>query len=85
MVASSLPIKVAVIGGGPGGMFFCHALETYRRELVQKNEKEALEQLPQVMCFERASGPGGVWRSERSFGDHVTTNEAGEPLTNMCE
>lgn len=66
-MVSSSPPKVAVIGGGPGGMFFCHALETRRRELKENGDKAALASLPIVTCFERASGPGGVWRAERTF------------------
>jgi len=89
MVASSAP-RVCVIGGGPGGMFFCHALETYRQELMAKNDKDALAALPQATCFERAPGPGGVWRSERSFATAPTTDEKKEPdtsveTTNMCK
>jgi thioredoxin reductase len=59
--------SIVVIGSGPGGMFFCHAMETYRRELEVKGDKEALAKLPKVTCLERASGPGGVWRSQRIF------------------
>jgi hypothetical protein len=45
-------------------MFFCHAMEAKRREL--EGNPEALAALPQVTVFERASSPGGVWRSERN-------------------
>lgn len=62
---SIMPDSVAVIGCGPGGLFFCHALETKRRQMVARGE--SVENLPQVTAFERASSPGGVWRSERSF------------------
>lgn len=55
--------SVAVIGCGPGGMFFCHALETKRREMIARGE--SVVHLPHVTVFERASGPGGVWRSQR--------------------
>ena len=60
-----MPDSVAVIGCGPGGLFFCHALETKRREMLARGE--SVDTLPQVTAFERASSPGGVWRSERSF------------------
>jgi len=48
---------VAVIGCGPSGMFFLHALATQR--------KQGQENLPVVTCYEAASQAGGVWRSER--------------------
>jgi cation diffusion facilitator CzcD-associated flavoprotein CzcO len=67
-MVSASPPTVAVIGGGPGGMFFCHALETRRRELKEQGDEAALASLPIVAVFERASGPGGVWRAERKFG-----------------
>jgi hypothetical protein len=59
-----MPDSVAVIGCGPGGMFFCHALETKRKELLDRGE--LIDHLPRVTVFERASGPGGVWRSDRN-------------------
>lgn len=88
---TSSPPTVAVIGGGPGSMFFCHALETRRRELMEKGDSEAaLAHLPIVTCFERADGPGGVWRAERKFAsaEEETRDEPSEErqdtLTNMC-
>jgi cation diffusion facilitator CzcD-associated flavoprotein CzcO len=60
------PITVAVIGCGPGGMFFLHALATLRQKLQQDGDDEALAALPVVTVFERASSPGGVWKSSRS-------------------
>jgi len=63
------PPSVAVIGAGPGGMLFCHALERHRRELKDKGDEAALANLPSVTCFDRASGPGGLWRFE-----HTTTS-----------
>lgn len=59
-----MPESIAVIGCGPGGMFFCHALETRRREMEARGE--STDDLPQVTVFERAPSPGGVWRSERN-------------------
>jgi len=61
------PTTVVVIGGGPGAMSFCHALEWYKNELKQAGDVEALARLPLVTCFERDSGPGGVWRAQSSF------------------
>ena len=46
-------LKVALIGCGPAGMSFLHALQKKKAEGVA---------VPQVTCYERASGPGGVWR-----------------------
>ena len=60
---------VCVIGCGPGGMFFCHALEQKLRRMAedQENSSGSAIIVPRVTVFERADGPGGVWRSERSF------------------
>jgi len=56
--------SIAVIGGGPGAMFLCHAIEVQRNELLKRGED--VSDFPIVQCFERAPGPGGVWRSDRS-------------------
>ena len=48
--------SVAVIGGGPGGLSFCHAIETMKREDGVGDDVE-------VTCFERSSRPGGIWKS----------------------
>jgi len=55
--------SIAVIGGGPGAMFFCHAIESKRKELLLKGQDAS--GFPVVTCFERAPGPGGVWRNDR--------------------
>ena len=68
-----MPDSVVVIGCGPGGLFFCHALETKRREMLARGE--SVENLPNVTVFERASSPGGVWRSERTFGSSPSIAE----------
>eukprot|EP00978_Attheya_sp_CCMP212_P013911 scaffold35153_cov48-Attheya_sp.AAC.1 len=57
------PPTVVVIGCGPGGMFFLHALATKRRALRAKGDEAGVEALPVVTCFEHASVPGGVWRA----------------------
>jgi thioredoxin reductase len=63
---------VAVIGCGPGGMFFLHAVATKRREMEQTQQIESSNcVLPIVTCFESSSSPGGVWKSDRNGG---TTN-----------
>ena len=49
--------RVALIGCGASGMCFLHALAT-------RFQKEAgNRKLPYVVCFERATEPGGCWRS----------------------
>eukprot|EP00571_Detonula_confervacea_P008383 CAMPEP_0172327738 /NCGR_PEP_ID=MMETSP1058-20130122/59989_1 /TAXON_ID=83371 /ORGANISM="Detonula confervacea, Strain CCMP 353" /LENGTH=659 /DNA_ID=CAMNT_0013044821 /DNA_START=186 /DNA_END=2165 /DNA_ORIENTATION=+ len=75
------PPSVAVIGCGPAGMFFLHALALRRAKLEEEGNVEALVALPTVTCFERAPGPGGVWRSDRFKGD----NSDGAKSTNMYE
>ena len=62
--------SIAVIGGGPGAMFFCHALESQRKELLEKGQD--VSGFPVVRCFERAPGPGGVWRNDRQ---HESTDD----------
>jgi hypothetical protein len=54
--------KVAVLGCGPGGMFFLHAIATKRRKLQQAGDLEGLAALPEVTVYEKAPQPGGVWR-----------------------
>jgi cation diffusion facilitator CzcD-associated flavoprotein CzcO len=71
-----MPDSVVVIGCGPGGMFFCHALETKRREMIARGESVA--NLPHVTVFERAGSPGGVWRSQRSFSSSDPAEEKKE-------
>jgi hypothetical protein len=53
--------RVAVIGCGPGGMFFLHHLSERRRKLEEAGDVEGLEKLPIVTVMERSWGPGGVW------------------------
>jgi len=54
--------RVLLIGFGPSGMFFCHALETQRQKLLELDDMEGLSKLPKVSAFERSSTHGGVWR-----------------------
>ena len=61
---STAAASVAVIGGGPGAMFLCHALEIQRKELIEKGKD--VGSFPLIRCFERSAGPGGVWRSDRT-------------------
>ena len=58
-------------------MFFLHALAIRRAKLEAEGDTEGLATLPVVTCFERSSGPGGVWRSDRfrdDTGDAQSTN-----------
>jgi Flavin-binding monooxygenase-like len=89
--ATDIPLaqSIVVIGCGPGGMFFCNAMEHRKRHLAGDDA-----QLPTITCYERASGPGGVWRSERSFcydaaaeeeKKHPDVAEAEQLIPNMYE
>lgn len=69
-------------------MFFCHALETQKKELLANGED--VSGFPIVQCFERAPGPGGVWRSDRAHegetGDHhPATNTMAVDSSVFCE
>lgn len=57
---------VAVIGCGPGGMFFQHAIAHRRKKLQEEGNMAAIASLPQVTIFERSSSPGGVWKANRN-------------------
>jgi len=63
----SLRSKVVVIGCGPGGMFFLHALATKRKKLKDAGDMSGLAAMPEVTVYEKASEPGGVWRSDNMF------------------
>ena len=67
---------VAVIGGGPGAMFFCHSIETQKKELESKGGDTST--FPIIKAFERAEGPGGVWRSDRSHDDNNEYGDRGD-------
>lgn len=62
---------VAVIGCGPSGMFFLHALATRRKELADANDVNGLASLPNVTCFENADKPGGIWRPQGECKDEA--------------
>jgi thioredoxin reductase len=70
------PINVAVIGGGPGGMFFIHALNRMVKEEVGANQNI------NVICYERSSRPGGIWRAADSNGNN--TDMYDKLWTNGC-
>jgi thioredoxin reductase len=66
------PLSVAVIGAGPSGLFFCHAIEC----MMKKTGKEV-----SVTCFEKSSQPGGIWRSAES----INANNADADTTLMYD
>jgi hypothetical protein len=81
--------RVAIIGFGPGGMSFCHALETKRRELETNGDWGAIAKLPVVCAFERASTHGGLWRDVNNNDaqqdeeeDEVSSSPATAAITN---
>ncbi len=55
--------RIAVIGGGPSAMFFCHSLEQQTREARKQKRIGNCSNLLQVTCFEKSSTPGGVWKA----------------------
>uniref|UniRef100_A0A7S3VE40 Uncharacterized protein n=1 Tax=Chaetoceros debilis TaxID=122233 RepID=A0A7S3VE40_9STRA len=59
---SSCP-TVAVIGCGPAGMFFLHAMAARRKQFEEANDTKSLKKMPNVTCYEMSSSPGGVWRT----------------------
>ena len=78
------PPTVAVIGGGPGAMFFCHSLETQKREVESKGGDTSA--FPTVVkVFERAEGPGGVWRADRSHNDNTNTPNNANKKASSCD
>ena len=54
---------MAIIGCGPTGMFFMHAVALRRQKMEEEGDVKGLAKLPEVTCFEKCSQPGGVWRS----------------------
>jgi len=50
------PMEVALIGCGPAGMMFLHAINE------KKKNEDPKYPVPNVTCFERAALPGGVWK-----------------------
>lgn len=67
------PLRIAVIGGGPSGLFFTHAVN---KIVESQKDSRAVE----VTIFERSALPGGQWQSdgasEVSIYDNLWTNGA---------
>ena len=70
-----------MIGCGPGGMSFLHAVASRRKKLLEDNDLEGLKKIPLVTCFERNSLPGGVWRSTEEEPELCSTSNMN---TNEC-
>ena len=79
------PLRVAVIGAGPSGLFFCHAVEKnlQQRRMNEGNNVRVIEgsnnRNVEVTAFERSSHPGGLWQnknenSDISIYDNMWTN-----------
>lgn len=58
-----MPSTILVIGCGPAGMSFCHAMEAKQQAMLDAGED--VSSLPKICVLERAPGPGGVWRATR--------------------
>eukprot|EP00547_Thalassionema_nitzschioides_P013990 CAMPEP_0194236738 /NCGR_PEP_ID=MMETSP0158-20130606/3929_1 /TAXON_ID=33649 /ORGANISM="Thalassionema nitzschioides, Strain L26-B" /LENGTH=657 /DNA_ID=CAMNT_0038970575 /DNA_START=23 /DNA_END=1996 /DNA_ORIENTATION=- len=80
MTTTSSPPTVAIIGCGPGGMSFLHALALRRKAL--EGDEEGLAKLPIVTVYERASEAGGVWRSATTSN---TTNNSSTKTVFVAE
>jgi len=79
---------VAVIGCGPAGMFFLHALAERKRTLEEAGDAEGLSRLPSaVTCYERSSSAGGVWKAERCHEDKEdrTENESVSTVSSIID
>lgn len=67
------PLRIAVIGGGPSGLFFTHAVNK-----IVESQKDSRD--VEVTIFERSALPGGQWQSddtsEVSIYDNLWTNGA---------
>lgn len=74
--------SVLLIGLGPGGLSFLHALAHKRKKLRDAGDIEGLSSLPRVTAVERASVPGGIWRDHKNKGDDEYRNMYGDLWTN---
>mmetsp|Transcript_42841 Transcript_42841/g.83968 ORF Transcript_42841/g.83968 Transcript_42841/m.83968 type:complete len:446 (+) Transcript_42841:30-1367(+) len=62
-------VKVAIIGAGPCGLAALHAFEKART---------SGETVPEVVCFEKQTAPGGLW----NYDWRVGTDQHGNPIHN---
>jgi len=80
------PTTLAIIGCGPSGIAILHAINHRRKKMEDEGDFNGLSKLPIATCFDRSSGPGGVWRSQRShFSSDDETNSAHIEETSMYE
>jgi len=61
VLSNSQHLSVAVIGCGPSAISLLHALQVRKDKL--KSTSAEFNALPEIICFEQASGPGGIWRN----------------------
>jgi trimethylamine monooxygenase len=54
-----MTIRVAIIGGGPGGLAQLRAFEAARR---------AGAAIPEIICYEKQADNGGLWTYSRRTG-----------------
>lgn len=66
------PLRIAIIGGGPAGMFFIHAMFQQMKQMQQ--------QPPNIhmVCYEKSSQPGGIWRPSTS--DDTDNNDSPDTI-----
>ena len=67
--------SVAIIGCGPGGMSFLHALACKRSRLQEEGKFDEIALLPEVTCYEKCSVPGGVWKAHDGKGESANMYE----------
>ncbi|EJK64659.1 hypothetical protein THAOC_14584 [Thalassiosira oceanica] len=60
------PVRIAVIGGGPSGLFFAHAVNKILSGEEDNFERRRIE----ITIFEKSSRPGGVWQSSAEAVDN---------------
>jgi cation diffusion facilitator CzcD-associated flavoprotein CzcO len=70
-------MSIAVIGSGPGGMAFCHAIETRKQQALAQGDSLSLAETQlQVTCFEQSPSPGGVWKASTPDDDTIHMYDA---------
>mmetsp|Transcript_36682 Transcript_36682/g.82503 ORF Transcript_36682/g.82503 Transcript_36682/m.82503 type:complete len:578 (-) Transcript_36682:124-1857(-) len=60
------PVRIAVIGGGPSGLFFAHAVNKILSGEEDNFERRRIE----ITVFEKSSRPGGQWQSSAEAVDN---------------
>ena len=62
--------RVCIIGGGPGAMEVLYQLVHYSQRQSSLDEKE----IPEVVCYEKQSRPGGMWNLDWRVGKLLIYN-----------